>query len=651
MNAILKTTSFFLFFAIATEVNAQNSAMYKSVKIDTTKVISKTELVKIADRIYKQFYSQIYEAKEKAFVDQQFTLLERSKDNQLKIAQGLSSTAVFLAGSGGSKNTSVVFSAKATSLFPGDTLIVNNFGALLRILDSVKTSLPVLLYAKTLYPNAPVILTNLANTLFELYDDRSAEYFYNRALKINPNYSLANQGLVSVYLKRKDLRKAMEQLFKNVQGMYCETMKTVQERVKYQPKYSPPDISDFNQQGSSGTDQPEPNKNVPIEQLYLPPFPNWSEQAAMIADNSVEQMIKKLGKIAESDKSFSNAMNILNMTAEQKQAWYEKEKRPGKVLYKKGEFAMSLMEEYFEDQLNKADAEFNKADSLNIVRFGNDVEQATSKDEAVIKQSVNNPDALQQYMVERCNKLTNLIADYFNKWKSLAQNRHNKYNDLLTTYWVYCEQYLNNTYDLNDFELLNGKRKAFVAMHLSVLYTEYSIRKLGFAFSNIGSFASAYGNCPKMPPPPPPSETKEDQLNVPDKNAPDCPFKNKKAKLGLVVCSIGLDCESVEVECGEGAMAAAKWNYKQKEMTLFVGAGVKADFGVEGAVNATAEAKMGFELTFNKDSQLTDVGYKTEVGAKGSVGKTEAGQVLEVKITAETGIDINRTTELTYNPL
>ncbi|MFT3843494.1 MAG: hypothetical protein QM725_00425 [Lacibacter sp.] len=647
----LKIIFILLLLCTSMAASSQSNAMYRSVKIDTSKVISKTELVKISERIYKQFYSQIFDAKEKSFADQQFAKLENAKENKLSFAQGLSSTAVVMAGVGSSKNTSVIFSAKAAATFPGDTLIVNNFGAILRMLDSVKTSLPVLLYAKSLYPNAPVILTNLANTLFELYDDRSAEYFYNRALKINPNYSLASQGLVSVYLKRKDLRKAMEQLFKSVQGMYSETMKTVHERVKYQPNYRQPDISNFNQPGSPGAEQPEPNKNVPIEQLHLPPFPNWSEQAALIADNSIEKIIKKLGQIASSDQSLNNAMKILNMSNEQKAAWYENEKRPGRVLYRKGEFAMSLMEEYFEDQLNKADREFLKADSLNILKFDQDIQQATSKDEAVIKQSVNNPEALQQYMVERCNKLTNLIADYFNQWKTLSRIRHNKYNDLLTTYWVYCEQYLNNTYDLNDFQLLNGKRKSFVAMHFSLLYTEYSFRKLGFAFSNIASFASAMGDCPKMPPPPPPKEKGEDELNVPDKNAPDCPFKGKKAKIGLIVCSFGIECESVEIECGEGIIAGTKWNFKNKELSVFVGAGVKADFGVEGAVNATAEAKAGFEFTFNKDGQPTDVGYKTEVGAKGSVGNTELGEVMEVKITAQTGLDISRTTELTYNPL
>ncbi len=656
MMKLLNRVILFAFLLLAfTRAMSQNAAMYKYVKIDTTKVISEAQLIKIATRFYDRHYKSIYDANEKMFVDENFRKLEANGADKYKIAQGLSSTAVLITGTGQSLDIPVVFSSKAAILFPKDTLIVNNFGAILRMMDSVKTSLPVLLYAKRLFPGAPVILTNLGNTLFELYDDRSAEYFYKRSLKINPDFSLASQGLVSVYLKRKDLRNALEMLFKSVQGIYSESMQKVNENVKYDKKYAPPKEPpvgpDQSNSGNSGQGDGSPNPDTPMESLRLPDFPNWSEMGALLADESIEKVSKKLGQVAASDKTLDNAMQLLQASPAQQQAWYENENKPGRILFNKQEFAMDLMEVYFEDQIDNIDKEYNYTDSVNIEKFGKYIEEISANDEQKAAQMNADVEAWQAFLVERCKSFTNANKDLFGQWKQIAAVRHARYVDLLSTYWIYCEQYLNRTYNPSEFEKLNSKRKSFIAMHFGYLYTDYQIKQMQFGFANIASFASVMGDCPKMPPPPPPAQTKDDNVNVPDKNLPDCPFKDSKMKIGLIVCSIGLDCESIEGECGEGLLVGAKWNYKKKELTGFGGAGFKADLGVEGAVNIKAEAKAGFEVTFNTKNQLVDVAYKTEVTGAAGVGNTEVGQAVEFKVSAATGVDISRTTELTYNPI
>ncbi len=168
-----------VFHLSALIVGGQSVNIYKSIKIDTTRKVESAEVIKIADRFLRRHLEEIvYDVNEKKFVEEQFKKLEFDGADKLHLAKGFSSTAVLITGLGQSKNIPIVLSAKAVTLFPSDTLIINNFGGILRMLDSIKTSLPVLLYAKQLYPNAPVILTNLGNTLFELYDDKSAEVFY-----------------------------------------------------------------------------------------------------------------------------------------------------------------------------------------------------------------------------------------------------------------------------------------------------------------------------------------------------------------------------------------------------------------------------------------------------------------------------------------
>lgn len=651
---ISKGTALVILLIVFKPAMSQNANMYKYVKVDTTKIISEAQLVKIATRFYDRQYKQIYDAGEKMFVNESSLKLDAPGADRYKIAQGLSSTAVMLTGTGQSFNIPIVFSAKAVMLFPKDTLIVNNFGAILRMMDSVKTSLPVLLYAKHIFKGAPVVLTNLGNTLFELYDDKGAEYYFKRALKINPDFSLAKQGLVSVYLKRKDLGKALEMLFSSVEGMYSETMQQVHEKVKYNPKYRPPSQPPGQGQPGGGSERQEnepPNPDTPIDNLYLPAFPNWSDIGALVSDESIEKVQKKLGQISASDHSLSDALSLLQGSQQALQAWYEKENAPGRILYKKQEFAMELMEEYFEDQLDKVNKVYNEADSINIAKFGKYIEEISANDEQRAAQMNADIEAWQAFLLEKCKLFTNANKDEFGKWKQIAAVQHAKSINLLMEYWIYCEQYLNRTYNKADFERLNNRRKSFVAMHFSYLYTVYWSKQLQFGFANLASFATVMGDCPKAPPPPPPEQSADDNVNVPDKNAPDCPFEGKKLKVGLIVCSFGLDCESIEGECGEGLLTGAKWNYKKKELTGFFGAGFKADLGVEGGVNIKAEGKSGFEIMYNTKNQTGDLAFKSEATLTAGVGKMEVGQAFEARVSAGTGIDVGRTTELTYNPL
>ena len=626
----------------AVPASAQQAAMYKSVKIDTTKIISQDELRNIADRIFNRYYKSIYDAEEKNLIEKQLMLLENNSDDLLETAQGLSSSGIFMAGSGISKNVSMAITSRVASLFPRDTLIVNNFGAMLRLSDSVETSLPVLLYARKLYPGAPVILTNLANTLFELHDDHSAEVLYKRALLINPDYTLANQGLVSVYLKRKDLEKAVAQLFSAARGVYYPSIKEIHDNVKHRDKYRVPDMSEE----LSGESGPEQSRSQSPDQLHLPDFPDWSEIGAMLADQSIDKIRKKLVKIARENVGLKNAMKITQMSKEEREKWYEAEMQPGRILYKKGDFAVGLMEKYFEDRLNNAYRTYFVSDSIYNANYEKALEQILANSKKMEQEIGSDPIKWREWVTEQCKAATNLTAKYFADWRGIARTRHQAYNDLLSTYWVYCEQYLNTTYNADDFDELNSRRKLFVAGKLSEMYNEYSMREMAFGLINISAFASGSGDCPEMPPPPPPSAQEED-VEIPDKNRPDCPFKNKPGKVGLGVCSITIDCESAGMECGQGIISGAKWNYKNKELTLFGGVGVRGDFGVPGA-NVSAGAKAGFEVSFNRNNQITDIGFKAEADASSTIGITEFGRGANFKMTAATGIDANLTRDLSY---
>lgn len=628
-------------------VQAQSGKAFLYVKADTSKLISSADLVKMADKTVKQFYALIYDAKEKALVDAELRKLENAKEDKLRFAGNMSSTSTLIKGLGYSMNTAAIFAAKPAALFPNDTLIVNNYGSLLRDLDSNKAALKVLLYAKKLCPTAPVILTNLGNTLFELKDDRSAEACYKQALLVNPDFTPAQQSMVSVYLKRRDLQSAMKVLFAGVRSAYCESLAGVHERVKYREEYKPDQSYSNPPPENNGAEAPNPD--MPVDQLQLPDFPNWPDAATLINDQSVEKVLKKLGQIGNSsNKEFDQAMQLLKASPKEQQAWYEKESKSGRVLYKKYLFEMDLMEEYFEQELDKVFYDALREDSLKILKMDGAIQSLTAGDEARAAAMSANGEAWKKFMIQRCKDMKQIREMYYRDWRQVAAERHRKYTDLLMTYWIYCEPWLNRCYDMNEFEKLNNRRKVFVTTQMSLLYTDYQVRQLGFTFQNIGSFASVLGDCPQMPPDKLDKTPSDDKVNVPDKDKKDCPYEGKTFKIGSEPCSMGVNCESLELECTEGLAGAVKWNFRKKEISIFGGVGVSAEGPPLGFRKTGLEAKTGFEITFNTKGQVTDLAYVTEVGVSGTMGaESSVGQKLSFRIGAMTGLDVENTMELT----
>ncbi len=686
-NTIHRGTILFLLMAVgvlscSVKTAAQNKKVIKYANLDTVKAITASEASVIADRFLKRSLSSVYEMEEKHFIEKSLEDIENIQNDSLKhiACIKLSSTAMMYLGATNHLNVPIIFSAKAAKAYPSDPLLINNFGAALRMVDSLQTAYKILLYAKKIFPQSPVILTNLGNTCFELSDDKSAEIFFKKALEYNNDYDLARHGLVNVYLKRKDLRRAMEELFKGVKGIHSSSLaQTAEDLKRHKDRILPPGPDKGNESDNAGQNSQNSNEtqntNTLHDQLKLPEFHQWSDSKAFIADESFDKWKKQLKKVADSDTRLSDALAVSKLKGDDLTQWYANEYKPGKIIKDKPKAAMDMMEQYFEDRLAQANRRYMKEDSIASAKatkayleiadfYTNRMEQKGKQAEANHTENVNAGNAkkvLEQEaqnmqtvlsvsddMAERCKRMRVEIENYFGEWKKVAKQRHDTYNQLLETYWVYCEQYLNKTYNRADYKYLNGQRKSFVAAQYSVLVFDYEMRKILFATMNMSAFASIGGDCPEVPKTDDLSEEENDEdIEVPEGNAPDCPFKNSKGKLGVGVCSVGLDCESIELECGEGVIGAGKWNYKKKEFTAFVGVGFKAEFGISHVSKVALEAKTGLQATFNRQAQLIDGGVKTEVGGKYEYGNWSAGGNLEVTAGA-TGINVETTKELSY---
>ena len=191
----------------------------KSVDFEVKTAATKENILVIADRFFERSYKRLNGISKIQF-DQDYAKAEKDSFS-FEAVRKLCNTGGVLISFGNDHNIACVYLASAVKVMPVDTLSVNNFGGYLRIIDSVKVSVPVLLYANKLFSESPVILTQLGNSYFELHDYKNAELFYKDALKHNPDFGQAHTSLCELYLQQGRLHDAIMELFAGVKGMSC----------------------------------------------------------------------------------------------------------------------------------------------------------------------------------------------------------------------------------------------------------------------------------------------------------------------------------------------------------------------------------------------------------------------------------------------
>lgn len=178
--------------------------------------VSESEIVSIAGRFYQRSWARL-DAVQRSGIDQAFDDAERKGYNPPSVNR-LTSTGGVLLQFGNSLDEACVYLTKAVIVSPGDTLSLNNFGAYLRQIDSLKVALKVHLYANQIFSESPVILTQIGCSYFELHDNRKAEDYLKMALELDPGFGEASAALCYLYLENGRWREALQQLFAAVAG-------------------------------------------------------------------------------------------------------------------------------------------------------------------------------------------------------------------------------------------------------------------------------------------------------------------------------------------------------------------------------------------------------------------------------------------------
>lgn len=587
--------------------------------------VTKENIVAIANRFYNRSYKTL-DAVSKSQFDQDLKTAA-SEEFSLTAVKRLASTGGGLISIADDHNQACVYITSAVKAMPTDTLSVNNFGAYLRIIDSIKTSVPVLLYANKLYGQSPIILTQLGCSYFELEDMKQAEFYLKEALKYDPDFGQAHTALCDLYIKQNRLQDAILELFAGVKGIGFSYSKAASNfaYLQSQAENSPGGESEKEKFWEETRNQMNPPDAlaslVPtVDRLQIPAFGSCVKVAEWMEGGGYKYAV-------DAYKSFHDQLRKFNEQYLKVQSEVPN-LSPNAVLrdYPNERFALDCILKYF-FQASDEESDENRILVEDILKSVSEVVDAyVQKKERYGKDYVicNESCAGEGYCIQECRRkycskecpaaiqLNKEIQYYYEDYLRLARITADNQRKILDDLYEFSGQWFAKI-ESPYWSRIYAYEIQRVA--LTIIGNAFIANQQAFPFTEgneCGTDCSVYAN-----PAPVPTLTVADK--EPEGN--NCP-QDKKLDIGLAMCSIAFDCESVEFGCSAGAAFSVKKNFINKSTTAFVGVGAEAGVGF-----ARAEATAGFTMTRHANGDL-DVGVKGEVtGRVGAVGKNYEGTV------------------------
>ena len=583
---------------------------YQHTNIDISKIPTEKQVVQIAERFYDRSYKKL-NAVERACFEKDLT--EARKDGfDNASAKAMASKGASFIGFGNNHHIACVYLAGAVRSRPSDTLSVNNFGGYLRIIDSLKPALTVLLYANSLFSESPVILTQIGCTLLELNDDVKAEKYLKEALEYNPDFGQAQTALCEVYIRQKKLTEAIRQLFAGVRNMgasYSQgtnALHRIEEAYRDEGKQqqSKEDFrNEMSHLQSSGQDASMPMKGM----VRMPSFPVCAKVEDWTMGGGYEHALQ----------SYYAFFNYTVAFAQQVQALQTEPASPPNVFvrsYGNERLALDCIKKMFLESSEKQ----KKAYSKEIDGILHPIGEAIQKYQQQWKANMDSylacvggcpakDDACRKKcLAEFCKKDCPAIEEYnrflqsvYNQYQS-AFNRHvQKQTQLLDDFYAFANPWLSRIQ--SEYW---GKRYAYEVKNvaLSIVNDTYVFYAQGMGLTIEGLCGKSCALLAEL------FAQEPDKVNQDDPEGGKCP-SSLKFKVPMVICEAGFTCESVELECSAVISASIEKNFKKDEVTMFVGVGAKSNLGV-----FEADAKAGMQMTVNSRNEVVDVGFKAEAG-------------------------------------
>lgn len=596
---------------------------------------TKENIVAIAERYYQRSYLAL-DAITKTNFNQDFKAADKDNFN-LKAIRRLTSNGGVQITMGDDHNLACVYLAAAVRAMPTDTLSINNFGAYLRIIDSLQTALTVLLYANKLYSGSPIILTQIGCSYFELNDVQHAEFYLKEALKNDPGFGQAHTALCELYIKQNKLREALLELFAGVKGMGASYNRALgnYSYLQQQAEKEGPNSQDTKETFWNETrNQIRPEDAlVPLERsvdrLKMPAFPSCLMLADWIEGGGYASAVQAYGRLTKSLRKFAEELQKANK---------ELPDLPANAIlrdYPNERFALECITEYFFRESQEEYDDFKEKVDEIMSEVNDESESYFQNKERYTQEYVKTAEKcnFEPYCLNECKRVFCTqdcpATDKFNKqlqsrWeqylKTFRETLDNQ-KKILEDMYEFTAQWYSRIESPYWSKIYAYEIQRVALTIIGNAYSAYQMPFPGPVHTDCGPDCSVYAN-----PYPIPAEEVEEK----EPKANNCP-EDKKANIGLAMCSFSFDCESVEFGCAAGAAFSIKRNFKNKSTTSFFGAGAEGGIGF---VKASATA--GVTMT-KYDSGDIDIGVKAEGSFTGG-GPVSTGKNYEVNVTVMEGL-------------
>ena len=116
---------------------------------------------------------------------------------------------------------------------------INNYAAMLNMMDAQQAAVPLLDYLNKKYPGNPTILANLGQSWFGMGDFKKAEVYLDSAIRRFPKHSQANYTKSQIKEEKGDKKGAAENMKNSQETGYTDEKEEVLRRLGFPPEDIP----------------------------------------------------------------------------------------------------------------------------------------------------------------------------------------------------------------------------------------------------------------------------------------------------------------------------------------------------------------------------------------------------------------------------
>ena len=467
----------------------------RSGNIDTSLSFTSNSFVEYCNTWKTKWLAKMMRADEKIKVTSQAKLIGSSEPGRTNDVLDQSSAGAMMVAGRDYANLGVYLIFDAGSLMPSHPITVNNVGGLLRMMDAVPEAVKVFLYAHSIEPKSVIILTQLANSLLEYGDDKKAEVYFKRCLRIDEDYPPAHRGMAAIYLKRGLLADAYEEMLRGAAvGFNLDLGKTAEETK------GGCGFGDEEEDGSGGSDFPYERVKKSVDRaskyisvssatvkeqakMHIPQFPKFTSYDDYCQTGSATYMPLLMENMGN-EKKFMDIIKSLN-GANENPMYAAEDFMFGSINDLYHALAKKIGKKYskekleLEERVNKELFEYSKTWSANFENCTQKCAKAT--DDKCLK------NCFCTAMLDIWHNHQINMKGLFQQWKSLTINLGDDLQKLQNEYYESSSAWMDRVYDKPMYERMDLSRAGFS-------------NQLIYTFINGLNFASNFCDipCPSM---------------------------------------------------------------------------------------------------------------------------------------------------------